>query len=101
MKQLQDLQFLAVLAVLAVVAPGSRAVGVDRDDVRVWLSFEETLEPHYAQGDVEIVFGKGTAEDVAYTAGRRGRGILLKNGVSLNSMAQAGFSGIRKAPPGR
>jgi len=69
---------------VVIVCIASDLLALDRQDVGLYVPFENTLKPQLTTGQVEVNVSKGEREDIEFTEGRRGQGLLLKNGVSLN-----------------
>ena len=81
----------ALVAAIATVCAAADLFALDRRDIGLYVPFERTLQPQLARGKVAFRFNKGSQQDVEFTAGRRGRGLLLKEGVSLDYVGQELF----------
>ena len=59
-------------------------LALEREDIGLYVAFEKTLQPQLVRGQIELEFTKGSRQDVEFIVGRRGQGLLLKEGVSLD-----------------
>ncbi len=80
---------LTAVALLLCTSPGWT---LERDDLRLYLSFERGLTPDVALGEVKTVFVKGSEEDLKFDQGVRGRGVVLDENVSLTYRGKEIFS---------
>ena len=76
---------------MMAVCTTTELLALDRQDVRLYVPFENALKPQLASGRVSIDFNKGKQEKVEFTDGRRGRGLLLKNDVSFSYVGKKLF----------
>ena len=74
----------AFVVVLVTLSAAGDVRALERRDVGLYVPFEQTLQPQLVRGEVEITFNKGGQQDVEFTTGRRGQGLLLKTGFSMN-----------------
>ena len=90
-KQQSRLCWTVLVALLLTMFASGNVPALERRDVGLYVPFEKTLQPQLARGEVEITFSKGGQQDVEFTMGRRGQGLLLKTGVSLNYLGSQLF----------
>jgi hypothetical protein len=82
----------ASLLTLALGWPIGGALAVEREDLRFYAPFEGDLQPRIAGANTEIRFVKGTAQDVQWVEGRRGRGLRVTPELTLQYVTRESFA---------
>lgn len=77
---------------LAGFCGGEAAVGMDRESLRFYLSFEDGLQPSIAGANSQLQFVKGEAKDAQLVEGRRGRGLKVTPSLCLQYKTRDSFA---------
>jgi hypothetical protein len=80
--------FLALVGICRVDA----AIGIERENLRFYLSFENGLQPSIAGEGTQLNFAKGTAADAQLVEGRRGNGLKVTPNLSLQYLSPKSFA---------
>ena len=93
--RITGLFFRAALCTCALAFPGLSPSGhaLERDDLRLHVSFErDSLSPAVGVGQASIDAPQGKEKTIGFAAGKRGRGVHIADGKSINYQVTDVFS---------
>lgn len=70
----------------------SRSFALERENLRLCLSFENTLKPLVSRGQTQVTVTGGTEKEAAFVEGKRGQAIKVKPGLSITYANREMFS---------